>query len=102
MRPQQARDPDDLKALRQARRRWGETILLRRNHTGVWRPVWPMPRHRLSPERFQRQMAAFIAWRSGISATHKAPTTPERISHEGASTTKDDNHGQPQQPYTIA
>ena len=102
MRPQQARDPDDLKALRNARRRWGETILLRRNHTGIWRPVWPMPRHRLSPERFQKQMAAYIAWRSGSSATHIAPATPERTSHEGASTTKDDNHGQPQQPNTIA
>lgn len=75
-------DDDGSAQLDLARQRWGEYTLLRREHTGRWRPVFPQPRHKLNHDAYQRQLNAFVAWKSRARAHPAVAATAPVAVHQ--------------------
>lgn len=48
---------------------YGPRTLLRQDDDGHWRPVLPQARHRLTPDRYREQMAAFKRWKNEAPCT---------------------------------
>lgn len=55
---------------------YGPRTLLRQDDDGHWRPVLPQARHRLTPDRYREQMAAFKRWKNSTTTTDEVSSRP--------------------------
>jgi len=87
--------------LEEARKLYGPRALLRNDHNGRWRPVFPQARHNLPPDAYRQQLAIYVAWKNrhltrSEASSSMTKNTNTNLEKDGAT---NHDHGAPKQHH---